>query len=385
MPDRPRVILSGFADEAANQKTAVQQFAAFAALGLQYYSIRCIDVLGTGEIKNVLKLSRTEIHKVRRLQDEYGLNVSSIGSPIGKVKLLDVDDGTKNAYVPFKRYLEKEVKRACQIAHAFETKLIRGFSFYHPRGTDPQAHLTQVVDQLGQIAETCHRSDLTFGLEVEANLVGSNGYLLAEIHRRVDHPAMVLVFDAANLIVQGYSAVEVLDQFRAMLPGLGWMHIKDYHNPRPVEKGAPIDEDVLHHFVPADQGDAAHEAIFREFRAVLPDLRARLPRRTQHAPTNNLRQSNGCANAKNRAAPQKSAPGVFPDRIRAVLLMSIHCQLIWFCRLNCYHGKPAQPLQAIQSSEPFPYRVIFHARTPKPRAPLRRNCLAHRNATEGYR
>ncbi|MCR4415562.1 MAG: sugar phosphate isomerase/epimerase [Thermoguttaceae bacterium] len=279
MPDRPRVILSGFADEAANQKTAVQQFAAFAALGLQYYSIRFVDVLGTGEIKNVMKLSRTEIHKVRRLQDEYGLNVSSIGSPIGKVKLLDVDDGTKNTYVPFKRYLEKEVKRACQIAHALETKLIRGFSFYHPRGTDPQAHLPQVVDQLGQIAETCHRSDLTFGLEVEANLVGGNGYLLAEIHRQVNHPAMVLVFDAANLIVQGYSSAEVLDQFRAMLPGLGWLHIKDYHNPRPVEKGAPIDEDILHNFVPADQGDAAHEAIFREFRAVLPDLRARLHRR----------------------------------------------------------------------------------------------------------
>ena len=34
--DKPRVILSGFADEAANQKTAVQQFAALAALGLQY-------------------------------------------------------------------------------------------------------------------------------------------------------------------------------------------------------------------------------------------------------------------------------------------------------------------------------------------------------------
>ena len=40
----PRIILSGFADEAANQKTAVQQFSAFAALGLQYYSIRFIDV-----------------------------------------------------------------------------------------------------------------------------------------------------------------------------------------------------------------------------------------------------------------------------------------------------------------------------------------------------
>ncbi len=103
MAEPRRVILSGFADEAANQKTAVQQFAAFAALGLQYYSIRFIDV-GDG-IKNVMKLTKSEIQKIRHLQDEYGLNVSSIGSPIGKVKLLDVDDGTKNAYVPFKTYL----------------------------------------------------------------------------------------------------------------------------------------------------------------------------------------------------------------------------------------------------------------------------------------
>lgn len=278
MPDQPRVILSGFADEAANQKTAVQQFAAFAALGLQYYSIRFIDV-GDGEIKNVMKLSRGEVQKVRHLQDEYGLNVSSIGSPIGKVKLLNADDGTKNAFVPFKRYLDKEVKKACELAHAFEAKLIRGFSFYPPRGSDPRVHLAQAIDQLGQIAEACHRSDLTFGLEVEANLVGSNGYLLAEIHRQVSHPALVLVFDAANLIVQGYSSSEVLDQFRAMLPGLGWLHVKDYLDRRPVEKGGHVDEDVLHHFVPADSGDAAHEAIFREFRPTIPELRERLHRR----------------------------------------------------------------------------------------------------------
>ena len=49
------VILSGFADEAANEKTAVQQFAAFAALGLDYFSIRFIDV-GNG-IKNVMQLT----------------------------------------------------------------------------------------------------------------------------------------------------------------------------------------------------------------------------------------------------------------------------------------------------------------------------------------
>ena len=40
MKSNPRIHLSGFADEAANDKTAVQQFSAFAALGLQYYSMR---------------------------------------------------------------------------------------------------------------------------------------------------------------------------------------------------------------------------------------------------------------------------------------------------------------------------------------------------------
>ena len=56
------------------------------------------------------------------------------------MKLRDVDDGTQNRYVPFAKYLNGEVQKACELAHAFETKLIRGFSFYHPRGTDPPEH-----------------------------------------------------------------------------------------------------------------------------------------------------------------------------------------------------------------------------------------------------
>ncbi len=242
MPHPPQVILSGFADEASARKAAVEQFAAFAALGLQYYSIRFIDV-GSG-IKNAMKLTRPEIQKVRRLQGEFGLSVSSLGSPIGKVKLRDVDDGTTNAYVPLKRYLAGDVARACRLAHALGTRLIRGFSFYHPKGTDPREHLPQAVDQLGQIAEVCHREELIFGLEVEANLVGSTGFLLAEIYRQVSHPALVLVFDAANLIVQGYGAAEILEQFKAMQPGLGWVHVKDYRSPKPVSKAAHVDEEL---------------------------------------------------------------------------------------------------------------------------------------------
>ena len=277
MADNPRAIITGFADEAANEKTAVQQFAAFAALGLQYYSVRFIDV--GGGVKNAMQLTKSEISKVRHLQDEYGLNVSSIGSPVGKVKLLDVDDGTANRYVPFKKYLAKDVKKVCELAHAFETKLIRGFSFYHPKGTDAWDHIPQVVDQLGRIAEACHRSDLTFGLEIEANLVGQTGQLLAEIHRQVDHPAMVLVFDAANIVCQGYSTSETFEQYLAMRAGIGWLHIKDYRHPKPIGRQKHVDEDALKNFVPADLGHAAHEAILRDFRSHMPRLERRLRRR----------------------------------------------------------------------------------------------------------
>jgi sugar phosphate isomerase/epimerase len=273
----PKVILSGFADESANHKTAVEQFAAFAAIGLQYYSLRFIDV--GGGIKNVMDLTKGEITKLRHLEDEYGMNVASIGSPIGKVKLKDVDDGTKNKFVPFKQYLDKNVKKACDLAHAFETKLIRGFSFYQPKGSDPWEYVPQAVDQLGKIAEVCHRSDLTFGLEVEANLVGQNGQLLAELHRQVDHPAMVTIFDGANISCQGFSTAEVFEQYLAMRPSLGWMHIKDYRHPAGAKRTTDIDEEALKNFVPADRGDSGHERILIDFRELIPKLEKKLQKR----------------------------------------------------------------------------------------------------------
>ena len=277
MPENPSVILSGFADEAANQKTAVQQFSAFAAMGLQYYTVRFIDA-GKG-VKNVMQLTKSEITHVRHLEDEYGLNVSSLGSPIGKVKLLDVDDGSHNKFVPFKKYVSKDVQKACELAHAFETKLIRGFSFYHPRGTAPEDHIPQVVDQLGQIAETCHRSDLIFGLEIEANLVGQSGALLAEIYGKVNHPALMLIFDAGNITSMGNSGPEVFEQYTDMKRGIGWMHIKDYKHPGPIVKTDHVDEAALKNFVPADIGDSGHEAILRDFRDAVPALERKLKRR----------------------------------------------------------------------------------------------------------
>ncbi len=273
----PIVLLSGFSDEAANEKLAVEQYVAFAALGLRYHSLRFVDA-GEG-IKNVMLLSEAEIERLKSMQADYGLKVSSIGSPIGKVKLLDQDDGTTNRFVPFDVYLRGDVERACELALAFESKLIRGFAFYHPKGSSPEAHLDQVCDQLGQIAESCDRHGLTFGLEVEANLVGQNGDLLAEIHQRVNHPAMVTIFDGGNLVTQGFSSDDIYSQYLAMKPSLGWMHIKDYRDPSPRGRIDHVDEASLNYFVPADQGDSGHEAILRDFVTYLPDVHARMTAR----------------------------------------------------------------------------------------------------------
>ncbi len=269
------VLLSGFADEAANQKTAEQQFCAFAALGLRYYTLRFIDA-GEG-IQNAMLLSPESIARILALQSEYGLHVSSLGSPIGKVKLMDVEDGTQNRYVPFPEYLKKDVQRACDLANTFGCKLIRGFSFYHPRGTQPELHLAQAIDQLGQIARLCDSNGLTFGLEVEANLIGQTGKLLKKLYDGVGDPAMLLIFDGANLVCQGMTTDQVYEEYLAMKEGMGWLHVKDYQ--RPTTRSNHVDEESLKSFVPADQGDSGHEAIFRDVKRDYASLLEKLKKR----------------------------------------------------------------------------------------------------------
>ena len=133
---QPKVIISGFADEGPVDKKAESQLTMLAALGMGYYSVRFVDA--GGGVKNAMQLTRAEVKRLRALHGEFGVQVSSLGSPIGKVKLLDVEDGSSNAYVPFARYLKNDVRRAVDLAGALETRLIRGFSFYHPRGTAPE-------------------------------------------------------------------------------------------------------------------------------------------------------------------------------------------------------------------------------------------------------
>ena len=188
MPQNPTAILSAFADEAANRKTAVEQMASMSALGLRYYSPRFVDVDGAGEVDHVVDLSDEKLDRLKEIHAEYGMSVASIGSRIGKVKLLDIDDGSHNNFVPFEEYLATEVARTVHAAKALDAKLIRGFSFYHPKGEDPQEYLDQAVEQIGRIADTFAEHGIVYGLEVEANLIGQNGRLLAQLSEQINRP-----------------------------------------------------------------------------------------------------------------------------------------------------------------------------------------------------
>ncbi|MFY9256005.1 MAG: sugar phosphate isomerase/epimerase family protein [Fuerstiella sp.] len=276
MAHKPSVIISAFADEAANHRTALEQMTALAAIGIRNYSPRFIDVNGDGTIEHVVDLSAEKLERLKEYHKEYGVSVTSIGARVGKVKLVDMDDGSHNKFVPLAEYLSGEVARTINAAKVLGTKLIRGFSFYHPRGSKPEDHLDAAASNIRAIADACAAEGLVYGLEIEPNLVGETGPLLAELAKRVDHPNMVLIFDGGNVAAQNKNPVQVYEEYKATIPYLGWMHVKDYRiDPSLVWTGA-VDEERLKNFVPANEGDAGHELIFRDLREHLPEITARM-------------------------------------------------------------------------------------------------------------
>ncbi len=290
------VVLTGFCDEICWDKNLERQFAVAAGLGMEWVSLRFFD-LGSG-VKNILAADSQDLDQIRKLLETYGLRVSSIGSPLGKVKLLDVADGTNNPYRPFAEYLDNEVTRICEIARQIEAPLVRGFSFYHPCGSDPASHLSEAASRLAQIADRCAADRLIFGLEVEANLIGQTGDLVHHLVVSAGKPNLLSIFDGANLVVQGMTASEVWKQYLAMRGSLGWVHVKDYlagsaASDSPAAEPAVssgravsphVEEESLAAFVPVGLGESAYPQVLPDLKRELPAIRQRLQTGGWNAP-----------------------------------------------------------------------------------------------------
>jgi sugar phosphate isomerase/epimerase len=168
------------------------------------------------------------------------------------------------------------VAATIRAAIELDTKLIRGFSFYHPRGSNPREHLSRAADQILRIVEACAAEGLIYGLEIEPNLVGETGELLAQLAETIDHPNMVLIFDGGNVAAQNKQRDQCFDEYVQTRPYLGWMHVKDYRiDPNLTWDGA-VDEERLKNFVPSDEGDAGHDRIFADLKEHLPALTSKM-------------------------------------------------------------------------------------------------------------
>ena len=194
--------LCAFADEAGD--SLPEQIAALKENGIGLLEVRAIDK------KNVTKFTDAEIKEYKKMLDDNGIGVWSIGSPIGKVKIAD----------DFNVDLDL-CKRTVEIAEMFGAKSIRMFSFYGTEGKEEYKDL--VMERLTKYTETTKGTGVTLCHENEKGIYGDVAKRCLEIHQAV--PALKCVFDPANFVQCGQ---DTLEAWAMLEPYVFYGHIKDY-------------------------------------------------------------------------------------------------------------------------------------------------------------
>lgn len=224
--------ISGFSDE-INEMIDVQ-FAHIKTLGIEYFEPRGIDG------KNIADLNDEEIATLKAKMDKEGIKVSSIGSPIGKIKITD----------EFEPHLEK-LARVIEIAKKLETRYIRVFSYYIDKGDDLEKWHDEVIFRMKKMAELAEKEGVVLLHENEKDIWGELPEQCDRIIREVNSPALRAVFDPANFIQAG--ATPYPNAYNIMKEHIEYMHIKDA-----VEDG---------HVVPAGYGIGCIDKILADLKA----------------------------------------------------------------------------------------------------------------------
>ncbi|SEQ44405.1 sugar phosphate isomerase/epimerase family protein [Microlunatus flavus] len=198
--------LSGFVDEI--DADFATQCRVASELGLGYVEIR--SAWGT----NVLDLDDAQLEAVRRQLEASGLRVSSIGSPIGKIKIED----------DFAPHLER-MRHAADVARLLGAPFIRIFSFFIDTADDPDAHRDEVLRRMRALAEVAEQADVVLLHENEKEIYGDVPRRCHEIVEAVGSPHLRLAWDPANFVQVG---VRPFDEGYALLrPDVVYMQIKD--------------------------------------------------------------------------------------------------------------------------------------------------------------
>ncbi|MEW9053904.1 MAG: TIM barrel protein [Neobacillus sp.] len=204
----PDLLISGFSDEISSDFDA--QLKVVSNLGMEYISLRGIDGKNIGDFT----LDEIKENVLPRLQ-KAGINVSSIGSPIGKVFIDDEEGFAKQKVM---------LDTLCQISILLDCQYIRIFSFYIPKGENADHYHDDVVLKLKEFAAIASKYNVTLLHENEKDIFGDIARRCHEILTEVDSPYFKGIFDFANFVQCGEDTQECYDLLKDEIV---YIHIKD--------------------------------------------------------------------------------------------------------------------------------------------------------------
>ena len=196
--------ITGFADEISEK--IVEQFSYLNKLSISWFEPRGIDG------KNISDLNEEETEALKKKMEEFGIKVSSIGSPIGKIGITD----------DFEAHIEK-LQNTIRVAKALGTKYIRMFSFYIPEGKYGE-YRSEVIRRLKAMVEVAKAEGIILLHENEKGIYADKADRCLDILKTVDSPNFRAVFDPANFVQCGQDTKEA---FEMLKPYVVYMHIKD--------------------------------------------------------------------------------------------------------------------------------------------------------------
>lgn len=197
--------ISGFSDEI--DSCVVTQFEALNRLGIKYFEPRGIDG------KNISVLNADEVKELKAKMDKYGIKVSSIGSPVGK---MNVEDDFTEHFEMFKNVV--------YIAKELESRYIRMFSFYKKEGDWTEEKRAEVIRRLKMMIDYAKENDVVLLHENEKDIYGDIADRYADLMEELYCDNFKGVFDPANFVQSGEDtkyAYEKLNKY------IEYMHIKD--------------------------------------------------------------------------------------------------------------------------------------------------------------
>ena len=191
-----------FADEAS--PSIAGQIAAMKRNGISLLEIRGVD----GE--NISKITPAKAKEVRRMLDDAGLAVWSMGSPIGKISLAD----------EFAPHLD-DFKRILEYADILGASRVRLFSFYPVAGESDAVTLEKSLERLNAFCELTPES-IVLCHENEKKIYGDTAERCLAIHKAL--PRLRAVFDPANFV---QCNVDTLAAWELLKDYVDYLHIKD--------------------------------------------------------------------------------------------------------------------------------------------------------------